>query len=281
MAQVLVITRLTFREAARRWVLWAAILLGLVFLIVFGLGFAEIERSIQREMERVDLSLGMAEFHNFFVMAGLYVVNFLVVMMTVLTSVDTLSGEIASGTIHTLVSKPLRRWEIVVGKWLGFCGMLTGYLLLMDGGVLMVVYAISGYLPQNIIPGFFMLWLNMMVLLSISFFGGTILSTLTNGVFVFGLYGIAFIGGWIEQFGSLMNNDTAIQIGIISSLLMPGEALWKRAAFEMQSSLISAFGGMTPFVALSVPSIWMIVFAIFYVGALIMLAISKFQTKDL
>ena len=77
---------------------------------------------------------------NFLLMAGMYVVNFLTAMMTVLTSVDTLSGEISSGTIHTLVSKPVRRWEIVLGKWLGFAGMLTLYLLLMAGGVMLIVY---------------------------------------------------------------------------------------------------------------------------------------------
>jgi hypothetical protein len=67
----------------------------------------------------------------------------------VLTSVDTLSGEIASGTIHTLVAKPLRRWEIVLGKWLGFSGMLTLYLLLMAGGVVTVVYLVGGYAAPN------------------------------------------------------------------------------------------------------------------------------------
>ena len=77
-------------------------------------------------------------------MAGLYVVNFLTIMMTVLTSVDTLSGEIASGTVHTLMTKPVRRWEIVLGKWLGFGIMLGLYLLLMGGGVMVLVYGFTG-----------------------------------------------------------------------------------------------------------------------------------------
>jgi ABC-type transport system involved in multi-copper enzyme maturation permease subunit len=213
-------------------------------------------------------------------MAGLYVVNFLTVMMTVLTSVVTLSGEIASGTIHTVASKPLRRWEIVLGKWLGFAIMVTLYLLLMAGGVLALVYGLSGYLPPNPGRGLALMWLNALLLLSISILGGATLSTLANGVMVFGLYGLAFIGGWVEQFGSLLNNPTAINIGILTSLIMPSEALWKRAAYEMQSPLIGALG-FSPFSAASVPSPAMVVYAVLYLLATLGLAIRQFQRRDL
>jgi hypothetical protein len=128
----IVIAKLTFREASRRWVLWVTLLLGLMFLIVYGLGFREILKELPNNTSRLQRS----EFTSFIMLAGLYAVSFLTLIMTVLTSVDTLSGEITSGTIHTLVSKPLRRWEIILGKWLGFMSMLTLYLLLMAGGVL-------------------------------------------------------------------------------------------------------------------------------------------------
>jgi len=213
----LVIALLTFREASRRWVLWVALLLGLLFLIVYGFGFREIFNDEARQGSVLEQS-GVA---SIVMLAGMYAVSFLTLMMAVLTSVDTLSGEIASGTIHTLVSKPLRRWEIVLGKWLGFTCMLTLYLLLMAGGVLMIVYWLSGYTAPNVWIGLGLMWLNIIMVLSVSLFGGAFLSTMANGVLVFGLYGVAFIGGWIEQFGAFLKNPTAINIGIISSLILP------------------------------------------------------------
>jgi Cu-processing system permease protein len=279
MAATYVIARLTFREAARRKILLAALLLGLAFLAIFGVGFNYVNAELRTTSTRYDL-LQRSEMYNFFLMAGLYVVNFLTVMMTVLTSVVTLSGEIASGTIHTVASKPLRRWEIVLGKWLGFAIMVTLYLLLMAGGVLALVYGLSGYLPPNPGRGLALMWLNALLLLSISILGGATLSTLANGVMVFGLYGLAFIGGWVEQFGSLLNNPTAINIGILTSLIMPSEALWKRAAYEMQSPLIGALG-FSPFSAASVPSPAMVVYAVLYLLATLGLAIRQFQRRDL
>jgi len=256
-----------------------ALSLGLVFLALYALGFNAIEHDVVR-MNPERAAIMLSETHNFLVMAGLYVVNFLSVMMTVLTSVNTLSGEISSGTIQTLLAKPVRRWEIVLGKWIGFAGMLTLYLLLMMGGTLAVAYLISGYIPPNFLRSLGLLWLNCLLLLTVSFLGGSVLSTLANGVLVFGLYGIAFVGGWIEQIGSLMENRTAIEVGIVSSLFLPSEALWKRAAFEMQTPLARTFG-LSPFISASIPSLTMIGYAVLYTLVALTLTLRWFSRRDL
>ena len=279
----LVIAKLTFAEAARRRILLAALILGVIFLLIYGLGFHFILADVERSMRNRSL-VQLNEVRNFLMMAGMYVVNFLTIMMTVLTSVDTLSGEIASGTIHTMVSKPIRRWEILLGKWLGFAGMVSLYLLLMAGGVVGLVFALSGYTPPHPLAGMALMWLNALLLLSVSLMGGTLFSTLANGVMVFGLYGIAFIGGWIEQIGTFLqnqaNSQTAVNIGVITSLILPSEALWKRAASELQSPLVAALG-FSPFSSTSVPSNAMIVYAVIYLLVVFAMAVRLFNTRDL
>ena len=273
-----VITRLTFQEAARRKILLAAIVLGIAFLAIYGIAYHYMNLELLKPSG--PRALERNEIRSFLLMAGLYVVNFLTVMMAVLTSVDTLSGEIASGTIHTLASKPIRRWEIVLGKWLGFSGMLTLYLILMAVGVVGLVYLISGYLPPNALRGLGLMWLNGVLLIGVSLAGGAMLSTLTNGVLVFGLYGIAFLGGWIEQIGAFLDNQMAINVGVISSLILPSEALWKRAAFEMESPMVRALG-FSPFSPLVVPSPLMIGYAVLYGLAALVLAVNLFKRRDL
>lgn len=277
------ITKLTFREASRRKILLAALVLGLLFLVVFSIGFHLIMRNLEETIEFAGV-LGLNQARNFLTLTGLYVVNFLTSIMTVLTSVDTLSGEIHSGTIHTLVSKPLYRWEVILGKWLGFVGMITLYLLLMGGGVLLVVALRSGYIPPHPLRALGLMWLNCLILLSVSLAGGVNLSTLANGVLVFGLYGVAFLGGWIEQIGSVLPDAaasrTAVNIGILTSLLLPSEALWKRAAHEVESPLAGALG-FTPFTAGTYPSTAMIVYACVYLGTLLVYTVHQFNRRDL
>jgi ABC-type transport system involved in multi-copper enzyme maturation permease subunit len=276
------IARLTFFEAARRKIMLAALLLGVIFLIVYGIGFHYMILGVSPITRRSPLQQN--EVANFLMLAGLYAVNFLTVMMTVLTSVDTISGEIASGTIHTLAAKPIRRWEVVAGKWLGFAGMLTIYLLIMAGGVILLVYLISGYAPPHPERALALMELNALLLLGVSLLGGTYLSTLANGVLVFGLYGIAFLGGWIEQIGTFLNNlttsQTATNIGIITSLILPSEALWRRASYEVESPLVRLIG-VTPFSSTSVPSLVMIAYAVLYAIVVFFLAVQHFSKRDL
>lgn len=279
----LTIARLTFREAARRRILLAALLLGLLFLVIFGLGFHFILSELESNLAGSD-RLAISQASNLLLMAGMYVVNTLTAMMTVLTSVDTLSGEITSGTIHTLVSKPVRRWEIVLGKWLGYTGMLTLYLLLMGGGVLAIGYFRANYSTPHPLTALALMWLNALILLSISLLGGTTLSTLANGVLVFGLYGVAFIGGWIEQIGGILPNAaagrTAVDIGILTSLILPSEALWKRAAIALQSPLMAVIG-ITPFTSRTSPSPAMLIYAGLYLLVILALAVRRFSRRDL
>jgi ABC-type transport system involved in multi-copper enzyme maturation permease subunit len=281
--RMFVIARLTFKEAARRKILLAALVLGLVFLVVFGIGYHLILREMEvspygpEQFQRNEIS-------NFLFTAGLYVVNFLTAMMTVLTSVDTVSGEIQSGTIHTLISKPVRRWEILLGKWLGFAGMITLYLLLMAGGVTLLVMIRSNLQVQHPLEALGLLELNALILLSVSLLGGTFLSTLANGVLVFGLFGVAFIGGWIEQIGSFLPKASASQaasnIGVITSLILPSEALWKRVAYEVQSPLVASLG-FSPFVSRTIPSPLMIGYAVFFMLVITLMAVRLFQRRDL
>ena len=274
-----IIAGLTFREAARRKILLAAVAMGVAFLAVFAVGFYYADVDITRNSNRMT-AIAAREARSFMVMAGLYVVNFLAVAMSALISLDTLSGEIQSGAIQTLVAKPVRRWQVVLGKWMGFAGIMTLYLLLMGGGVMTVGYVIARSIPRDPALGIAMLWLNGMLMLSVSFFGGSRLSTLANGVLAFGLYGIGFVGGWVEQFGAIGQKHAAVNVGIVASLIFPSDALWRRAAYEMQSPLVGAIG-ISPFSAINPPNAMMIAYAALYALVAVTLAVRAFSRRDL
>ena len=97
---------------------------------------------------------------------------------------------------------------------------------------------------------------------------------------MFGLYGLAFIGGWIEQIGAIIQNPTAVKVGIIASLIIPSEFLWRRVAFEMQTPLASALG-MSPFGASSVPSPLMVGYTVLYLLGALWLTVRVFQKRDI
>jgi Cu-processing system permease protein len=275
---ILTIARLSFLEAQRRKLFWAVGLMSLAFLLLFGVGFYFTYRDFQR------LQSGLSRFYdvaNGLLLVGLYVVNFLTVLLAVLVSVDTIAGEISSGTIQTIVTKPLRRWQVVVGKWLGLGLMLSLFVALMSAALMAIVWSISRYLPPNALQGILLMVLVAWVVLTLSILGGTHLSTLANGVVVFMLYGLAFIAGWIEQIGAMLSNSTAADISIAVSLLMPGEAIWKRAAYLMQPPLVRNLAMVNPFSSSVAPSETMVVYTFLYIVAALAAAIYLFQRRDL
>jgi ABC-type transport system involved in multi-copper enzyme maturation permease subunit len=278
MRDVLTLAELTFREARRSKILWTALALGLAFIALYTIGFYFIYREMEGSYGSRNIALDAG--FNFVVMAGLYVVSFLGVMLAVLTSVGTIAGEVTSHTVQAVATKPLRRASIVLGKWLGLSLMLTTYIVLLAGGIVLSTWAISGYLIPHAVPGTLLIAFQALIMLSVSLVGGTRLSTVANGVVAFMLYGIAFVGGWIEQVGSFAYNDTAVDIGIISSLLVPSEAMWKAAAYIMQPPATRALG-ISPFTVSGAPSTAMLVYAAIYTVALVGVAVHSFNTRDL
>jgi ABC-type transport system involved in multi-copper enzyme maturation permease subunit len=288
MNAILIIMRLTLREAARRKVLWGLIILGVLFLTLYWLGMSLImgemrESPVQaRALQRIG---GVNAIYNSFAMMALYAANFLTVMIAVLISIDTLSGEIGSGTIQSVAVKPLRRREIVLGKWLGFAILLGACSLFLIGGVLLITLLVTGYLPPNPASGLILMFLEALVFLSVSLLGGTRLSTLANGVIGFGLFGLAFIGAFIEQIGGVMqqfgnaSGETAANIGKIVALVMPSETLWRRAVADMAEGTVNPVRMMT--LGSSTPDQGVVGYALLYAAVLLGLAILSFQRRDL
>jgi len=220
------------------------------------------------------------ESYNFLLLAGLYAITFLLIALGALLAADTLAGEISSGTVQTVVTKPLDRFQVVLGKWFGFAGLLGLYLVLLAGGVVISVWLQSRYLAPHLLAGLGLIYLESLLIMSVSLMCSSRLSALATGAVVFGLYGLAFIGGWIEQIGSFLHNSTAVYIGIVTSLIIPSETLWRRAAFEMQSPLAGLLG-MSPFGTISVPSPVSIIYAILYISIALGVTLYAFSRRDL
>ena len=172
MNKISIIARLTFREAIRRRIVLTGLILGLIFLVIFSIGFHMIYSTILIEANdggaNVMSRVWQAESANFLLMAGLYAVAFLSVTMGALLSADTLAGEISSGTIQTIVTKPIRRSDVVLGKWLGFAGLLGLYSVLMSGGIVLSIYLQAGYVANNLLAGLSLIYLEALLVMTVA-----------------------------------------------------------------------------------------------------------------
>jgi len=297
MSTILTIAGLTLRDAQRRWLLVVGVLLGGAFVLVYATGVWFIvqhsscgprARPCATPFQALEFRAGL----NMGVIVGLFVANFLTVITAVLLPVDTLSGEIASGVTQTLASKPIRRAEIVVGKWLAYWVLVAFYLVLTAGGVIFSVWAVSamqsggsGFVPPFASRGLALMLLEATVLLTISLAGGTRFSTVTNGMVALGVFGLGFLGGFVEQFGVMLVQGEAGRmvmrnIGTIISLFVPADALWRLAAYYMMPAIVRDLE-VTPFNSMYPPSDAMVVWAIGYIIVVMLIAFRSFERRPL
>src|SRR5215212_2365117 len=137
MSKVFTITWLTFHEALRRRMVLAGLVLGALFVLLYDVGLLFLLNDARAHGVDVGVlsSVTMTQIYSFLLTIGLYVIHFLTIMLAIFASVDSISGEIKSHTMQTVVTKPVRRWEVVLGKWLGYAVMISAYVALLGGGI--------------------------------------------------------------------------------------------------------------------------------------------------
>jgi Cu-processing system permease protein len=267
----------TLREAARRKILWTALIASALLLAMFAVAMhlqvVEFQGRAMSPFVRYQVEAGM-------LMIGLYTCDLLAVVLTILTSIDTIAGELASGTIHAIATKPIARWAILVGKFLGFVAMIVVFVVATFAATVWVAHATTGVLPEHPVRGLLLIIFECVVALALTFMFGTWFSTLTTGVLVLGLQGVAFMGGWLEQVSGFSQSVHIVTLGVASSLIMPGESLWRRAAYEMQTPLAGSLS-FSPFANVSIPSLLAVAYAGLFLVVTLAAAIYHFQQRDL
>jgi Cu-processing system permease protein len=281
----LTIARFTIQEAISRRLILAGAVLSLAFLGLFVLGFSLIYHNNSELSGPLSDAQSKAMFGTVMSVLGLYAINFLSGFLALFLSVGSISSEIDSGALHAVLARPMRRAEFVAGRWLAYAGLISVYVGLMAGSLLLSARLISGYSTPDPVRATLLMMLAAIVLLTVSLFGSTVLSTLANGVVVFSLFGLAWLAGIIELIGGLLANEAMLNIGTVVSLLIPSDAIWRGASYYVLSPLylagVQSVEDAIPFVGTSPPATPMVVWALLYPLAMLGGAVLTFSRRDL
>jgi ABC-type transport system involved in multi-copper enzyme maturation permease subunit len=212
-------------------------------------------------------------------LVGFMAANFLSVLFAILLPVDTLSGEIDSGVMQTLASKPIDRSQIVLGKWLGHLVLALVYLLVLSAGIVITMRIAAGFVPDGVWRALPLLMLEVTLSLTISVAGGARLSTVTNAIASVGFYGVAFIGGFVEQIGGFGGIASLKTIGIVVSLISPADSMWRLAADYLMPEILRGSGALA--LGGSVPTPLMVWWAAGFTALTLLYAVRTFRRRAL
>src|SRR5438309_8760315 len=132
-ARIVHIASNTFREAVRDRVLYNLIAFALLLS-----GAAVLVGQISIDIERlVVINLGLAAVSLFGVVIAIFI------------GIGLVSKEIDKRTLYTVLSRPVRRWEFIAGKFFGLAGTLVVNTLLMAIGVFAALAYVSHHLVSS------------------------------------------------------------------------------------------------------------------------------------
>jgi Cu-processing system permease protein len=294
---LLVVARWTVLEARRRRLLLAGVVLSVAFVAVFALGFSLLYHDQQRSLvdaQAQGAGLSAREellaVSTVLVVLGLYGVQFLAALLGLFLGVAAVSPEIDSGALHAVLARPLSRLEYLLGRFLALAGLLTAYVVVMSGSLLLIARIVAGYQPGDATRAVGLMILQVLILLAVSLLGSTVLPTLANGVVMLVLFGLAWLGGIIGFAGSIPpGNELLANLGTAVSLLLPADAIWRGASYHVlppsflvASSLTNADGDVgLPFAATVPVAPAMLAWALAYPVACLALAVAAFRRRDL
>jgi len=283
----LVVARLTIQEASRRRLLLALVILTLLVVGFSAWGFNKITTVTRSDgtvlpAQQVTLITSQLLIVVTFVYSGVLALSAAVV------AGPLISSEVESGLLLSMLARPMRRSEVVIGKWLGLAVLVAIYAA---GSAFLEIAAVdwaTGYVPPHPIDLVLYVGTEGLVLLSLGLLLSTRLSGITGGVIALVAWLMGWIAGVVGDIGVGLQNQAIENVGTISHLILPTDGLWRGAVWSLEpASLIGAAraagaaAAANPFFVADPPPPAYVVWCIIWIIGMLALAVWSFTRKEL
>ena len=247
------IAALTIKEAVRRRLLLAFVAISVVIVGLSAWGFDRLSHTNSLTSGETNLAVPQA------LILFMFMFSFVLALSASAIASPAISAEVESGVLMTIVTRPVRRTEVLIGKWLGLATLLAGYAAGVCALEFGVVRLTSGFVPPNPVLVTVYLFAEGALLLTLALFLSTRVPVIAAGVIGIAVFGAGWLAGVVGTLGTAFNIAALRTVGQVGRFLLPTDGLWHAAIYYLQSpSLIAqhlAEGGrQDPFYAQGAPS---------------------------
>ena len=287
MPPTLVIARLTIQETSRRRLILALIILTLIVVGFSAWGFHKITTVTNSAgnllpPEQVALITSQLLIVVTFMYSGVLALSAAVV------AGPLISSEVESGLLLSMLARPVRRSEVVIGKWLGLAVLVAIYAA---GSAFLELAAVdwaTGYTPPHPVELVLYVGAEGLVLLSLGLVLSTRLSGITGGVIALVAWLMGWIGGVVGDVGTGLQNQAVENVGVVSHLILPTDLLWRGAIYAMEPDAFIAtmraagtVARANPFAAVDPPPLPFLAWVVVWFGLMLGLSIWSFRTREI
>ena len=185
----------TFREAVRDRVLY-----NLVAFAILMTGGAILVGQVSIGIERLVV-----------VNLGLTAISLFGIVIAIFIGIGLVSKEIEKRTLYTILSRPVRRWEFIAGKFFGLAGTLIVNTFFMGIGVFGALLYVAHQFQKSdgwILVALYFIILQFVIITAITLFFSSFSSPLLSAVFAFSLFVIGTFSEDLRGFASVAHGLT-------------------------------------------------------------------------
>jgi ABC-type transport system involved in multi-copper enzyme maturation permease subunit len=189
------ITWNTFREAVRDRVLY-----NLVLFVLLLVASAPLFSQISIGLEKLML-----------VNVGLSSISLFGVIIAIFVGIGLVSKEIEKKTLYTILSRPVRRWEFIAGKYLGLLLTLVVNAALMTVGFYVALLIFIGGLKKTdamLLAAIYFILLQFMIMVALTLLFSTFSTPIFSAIFAFALFVIGTFGEDLKNFAAMSHGAT-------------------------------------------------------------------------
>lgn len=110
------------------------------------------------------------------------------VLLSIFVGIGLVQKEIQKKTVLTLLSKPIKRWQFIVGKFLGLQALLTAQFFIIAGMMFFVLWAADAHPDFALLQAVILLWFQLSIVVSVAILFSTFTSSHLAALFTFGVY---------------------------------------------------------------------------------------------
>ena len=232
---VLVIASLTLREIARRRILWVLLGLSIASVVLVGWGVDRLVTFARAEdVDELQVRIGVSQV----LILIAFMFSFVLAMSAAFLAAPAIASDVETGTVSAMLARPLRRAELVVGRWLGLALMVAGYAALSGLLAIAVVGLVSGHTPPS--PGVAIAFLafQSVAVLTLALALGTRLPSIAAGAITVVLFGLGWFAGVLSSVAVVFGAAPLGALGDTVRILIPTDGLWRGVIYGLEPPLV-------------------------------------------
>jgi ABC-type transport system involved in multi-copper enzyme maturation permease subunit len=287
---VLTIARITLREASRRKLLLAVAILTVVVAVLSGWGFHKL------------LALPCGEAPNTYpcpvyedrlvaatlLILLLFMFSFVLALGAAFLAAPSIANDVESGVALAMLPRPIRRSDLVLGKWLGLATLIAVFAGLACGMEFVISNVALSYVPPHPILAIVFVVAESVTVMTLALALSTRIPAMTGGISVVILFGLTWMGGITGAVGAAFHVKAIRTVGTVSSLLLPTDGLWRAAIYNLEPVALIIAGGASrreasgnPFFVKTGPATPYLIWAALWLIAVLAIGIWSFNRREL